>query len=96
MNPENVNPNNFKLENILFNNTNFSIAYGKWENRNKVIAMRWNGNKEDDKGFPKTFGHPMWFIIDDDIKLSILKSLVGLKNSDDDKIQNAIDEILQE
>ena len=50
MNPENVNPNNFKIENILFNNTNFSIAYGKWENRNKVIAMRWNGNKEDDKG----------------------------------------------
>ena len=43
MNPENVNPNNFSVIHILFNNDDFSIAYGTWEDDNNYIAMRWNG-----------------------------------------------------
>ncbi len=74
--PENVNPGNFKVKKILFNNDSFSVAYGVWENKTNVIAMRWNGNDEKDQGYPKTFGHPMWFIVHDDLKNMIIKGLI--------------------
>ena len=43
MRPENVNPGNFTVDNILYNNGNFAVAYGTWEDGDKYIAMRWNG-----------------------------------------------------
>lgn len=96
MKPENVNPSNFKVDRILFNNGSFSIALGIWESGSKVLAMRWNGDiaDEEDKGYPKTFGNPMWFILDDEIKLPILKSIIGIKNSIDTNIIGTLNEIL--
>ena len=93
MNPENVNPNNFKVEKVLFNNEDFSIAFGTWEDGIKYIAMRWNGNNSD-AGYPKVFGHPMWFLIDNELRQPILQSLVGLANADKEKLLQVLDEIL--
>ena len=73
--PEEVNPNNFKVQKVLFNNGSFSIAYGLWDSNEKVIAMRWNGEGED-QGYPKSFGNPMWFIVHDDLKNMIIKGLI--------------------
>ena len=81
MKPENVNPGNFEVNKILFDNNEFAIAYGKFEEGENCIAMRWNGDGEDDKGYPKTFGNPMWFIVHNDLMLLILKGLVGEENS---------------
>ena len=78
--PQDVNPGNFKVEKVLFDNGNFSVAYGIWEKKDKVIAMRWNG-ENDDKGYPKTFGHPMWFIVDNDLKSMIIKGLIDMDPS---------------
>ncbi|WP_016775644.1 hypothetical protein [Anaerophaga thermohalophila] len=78
MKPENVNPSNFKVESVLFDNGDFSIAYGKWENDKNRIAMRWNGN-EDDPGYPKLFKNPVWFLIDDALKVPFIKSLIEKK-----------------
>jgi hypothetical protein len=80
MKPENVNPSNFKVESVLFDNGDFSIAYGKWENDKNRIAMRWNGN-EDDPGYPKLFKNPVWFLIDDALKVPFIKSLIEKKGS---------------
>ena len=91
MNPENSNPQNFSVISILYNNDEFSVAYGTWENGNKCIAMRWNG-EEDEAGYPKVFGHPMWFLIDNELKLPILKSLLHLPNSNNELILKTLTE----
>ncbi len=54
MKPENVNPKNFKVENIVYDNEYFFIAYGIWEEGNRHLVMRWNG-ESDDPGYPKLF-----------------------------------------
>ncbi len=87
MKPENVNPRNVKVEKIIFNNQYFSIAYGNWEEEeNKQLFMRWNGENEQDKGYPKTFGNPVWFLITEELKIPILTSLLNLKNSKNSEI----------
>lgn len=86
MNPEKVNPRNFQVNEIIYDNDEFSIAYGKFENGENCIAMRWNGIGDDDKGYPKTFGNPMWFIIDNRLKQTFIKSLFGEKFAKNDKI----------
>jgi len=75
--PNEVNPSNYEVKNILFDNGEFSIVIGTWEKTEKnVLAMRWNGDNED-KGYPKTFGHPVWFIIHDELKQPIIASLMN-------------------
>lgn len=73
--PIDVNPNNYKVSSILYDNGEFSIAIGVWEGTVNTLAMRWNGDDED-KGYPKTFGHPMWFVIHNDLKQNIIQSLM--------------------
>ncbi|KAF0206107.1 MAG: hypothetical protein FD173_421 [Gallionellaceae bacterium] len=75
--PQDVNPGNFSVERVIYNNGEFSIAYGVWEKTQKVIAMRWNGDDKD-MGYPKTFGNPMWFIVHSDLKPMILKGLIDM------------------
>lgn len=81
MKPENVNPRNFEVVEIIYDNDAFSVVYGKSKDGNNHVAMRWNGDDNNDKGYPKTFGNPMWFILNDDLKLPILKALLNEKNS---------------
>ncbi len=90
MKPENVNPSNFKVEYVLFDNEEFSIAYGKWEGKNNCIAMRWNG-EGDDPGYPKLFSNPVWFLIDNDLKVPIIKSLIGIENAKNELILKALE-----
>ena len=75
-NPKDVNPGNFKVKKVLFNNSSFSVAYGTWADKKSVVAMRWNGDDKKDQGYPKTFGNPMWFIIHDDLKNMIVQGLI--------------------
>ena len=74
--PIDVNPNNYKVKSILFDNGEFAVAIGTWENTPNILAIRWNGNDSEDKGYPKTFGYPMWFIIHDNLKQSIIQALM--------------------
>jgi hypothetical protein len=61
MEPENVNPKNFIVERIIYNDNNFSIAIGIWqEDETRRFATRWNeGNTF--AGYPNYAGNPMWF-----------------------------------
>jgi hypothetical protein len=69
MQPENVNPANFTVERIIFNDGEFSIAVGIWnDDETRRFAMRWNGNNTNpsDVGYPSVFHHPMWFQLPED------------------------------
>jgi hypothetical protein len=70
MRPENANPQNFTVEEIIHNDEEFSVAIGIWnEDSSRRFAMRWNGNNTnpDDVGYPSVFKHPMWFQLPIDI-----------------------------
>lgn len=92
MRPENVNPSNFIVDSILFDNTDFAVAYGTWEDGSKVVAMRWNG-ADTDPGYPKVFGHPMWFIVTEELRLPIIRSLVGLENTNRDNLLKTLQDL---
>jgi hypothetical protein len=84
--PINVNPKNYKVKSILFDNGNFSVAISTWKNMSNTLAMRWSGNDKEDRGYPKAFGHPMWFIIHNDLKQPIILALM----QDDKNIINKL------
>ncbi len=91
MKPKNVNPKNFKVENIVYNNGYFSIAYGIWENGNNHLVMRWNGESDKDPGYPKLFNNPVWFLLPEELKTPILTSLINLSDSDNTEILKALE-----
>lgn len=73
MDPHQVNPKNFKVSKIVYTapNGGWSIAKGEWvEDEMERFAIRYNGdiNDPNDKGFPSTFGNPMWFQLPYEIK----------------------------
>ena len=89
MKAKDVNPSNFKVENVVFENDDFSIAIGIWENGERRMAMRWNGYG-DDPGYPKLFKNTVWFIVDDSLILPFLNALRNVKDSDKKEIEAAI------
>ena len=88
--PSEVNPSRFQVEKILYNIEGFSIAYGFWEDGNKHLAVRWDG-EEGKLGFPQTFGKPQWLLIPDKLSVPITKALL-----DTDISKQPILEILKE
>ena len=66
MQPENVKPNKFHVHTVIYNNGEFSVAYGKWENSEVRLAMRWNGQSDDEIGYPSQGGNPLWFQLPSD------------------------------
>ena len=77
--PENVNPHNFRVESVVYNDGDFSIAWGEWKDGSYHLAMRWNG--ENNAGYPKTFGHPVWFLLPDSLTVDIIRGILGNSNS---------------
>ena len=76
--PQDVNPRNFKVNCVIYDDGQFSIAWGTWEDDTRRLAMRWNGNNGD-PGYPKLFKHPVWFVLPPNPELSqrIAQSLLG-------------------
>lgn len=66
MQPENVKPYKFHVHTVIYNNGDFSVAYGKWENSEVRLAMRWNGQSDDEIGYPSQGGNPLWFQLPSD------------------------------
>lgn len=74
LSPREVNLHNFKVLEIIYDLNGFSVAWGIWVDGTKRLAMRWNAEGED-KGYPKTFGNPVWFMLPNELSLPILQSL---------------------
>lgn len=84
--PTTVNPHNFKVKSVIFDNNVFSVAIGTWKNQTNMLAMRWNGDDSGDAGYPKTFGNPVWFVIHEDLNQPIIQGLI----SQDPQLANQI------
>lgn len=50
-----------------------SLAIGRWD-KEPVLAMRWNGDKESPLGNPQSRGLPTWFIVPEQYWNQILDS----------------------
>lgn len=72
--PTDVNPRNFKVLEVVYNLNDFSVAWGIWEDGSHRLAMRWNGEGQD-QGYPKTFGNPVWFMLPNELSLPFLRVL---------------------
>jgi hypothetical protein len=60
-------------EAIATNLSPSSLAIGRWDNT-PVLAMRWNGNKENPLGNPQSRGLPTWFILPEQYWKQILQT----------------------
>jgi len=78
--PEDVNPGNFKVNKIIYQDQHFAIAEGIWvDDQTQRWGMRWNGNPNgpNDVGYPSVFRNPMWFQLPEDFKTVLLKALLN-------------------
>lgn len=96
-NPTDVNPSNFRVQSVLYSSVEFSVAWGDWaapEGRVRRLAMRWNGDEKGNAGYPKTFGHPVWFQIPPELSLTFLRSLLGQEHGNATAIIDALREVV--
>ena len=73
--PSEVNTAKFQVENVIYANDGFSIAYGVWEGNSKHLAVRWDG-EEGKTGFPQTYGKPQWLLVPDKLSIPFVKALL--------------------
>jgi hypothetical protein len=78
MQAKDVNHSKFRVDKIIYETEEFSIAYRLWEDRDMLLGMRWSGENKDDAGYPKLFGNPVWFIIPQPLTLPLTKSLLDV------------------
>ncbi|HNP07154.1 MAG TPA: hypothetical protein PKN99_05990 [Cyclobacteriaceae bacterium] len=79
MEAKDVKHSKFDVEKIIYETKYFAIAYGVWENRDKLLGFRWSGETNDDVGYPKLFGNPVWFVIPEELTVTFVKSLLDEK-----------------
>ena len=90
MKPENVHHAKFKVQKILLNSYEFSIAYGIWEDGSNRLGMRWNGDSDRDPGYPKLFLRPVWFMIPKEHVITLTKALLDIQGVDKTPILEAL------
>ena len=86
MKSDDVKPSICPNSTILYDSGIFTVAIGRYEDTDNTLLMRWNGEAESSKGYPKAFGNPMWFRVEDNLVLGILTSLLAIEKSDKYKV----------
>lgn len=81
MDPINVNPKDWLGIKIILNDTSagYSVIFGKFRG-NLCLGMRWNGNLAE-RGYPGQGAYPLWFVVPDPFKQSILNQLTIMSNT---------------
>jgi hypothetical protein len=74
-----VQHSKFPVDHILYDDGDFSIAWGTYDSGRKCLGMRWNGDPSDpnDAGYPKLFKHPVWFVLPKKLSVPLLKGLLA-------------------
>jgi len=96
MKPTEVKHGKFKLIDVLYDDKEYTIAWGTWEGTQKVLAERWNGVDDSDPGWPRQGKYPIWMKVTDDLTTSRLKSLLGLRHAKDAAILKVLTELCSE
>ena len=83
--PNNVTApqDHWTLHRVLIDNGPGAHAYalGTWDGT-RCIGARWNGDDNNETGWPRIFVHPAWHILDD----KLVDAVVGLLTDFRDKI----------
>jgi len=74
MNPILVNPVDWQNHEVIFNDEEFSAVWGQYKG-NFCLGTRWNGESENERGYPGQGAHPLWFVIPEYLTLSVLEKL---------------------
>jgi hypothetical protein len=91
MKPTAVKHSKFKLIDVVYDDGEYTVAWGTWEGTQKRLAERWNG-EDSDPGWPRQGKYPTWMIVTDDLTTSRLKSLLGLPHAKDAAILKVLTE----
>lgn len=75
-----VNLNEFKVESILYDDSDFLVAVGIWNNKSKEIGLKWN-TSESNQRYSNELGNSKWFILPSSIRINFLKSIIINKYS---------------
>ena len=94
--PGEVNHARFPIEdgNIIYNDGEFSVAWGAWDSGTNGLGMRWNGSPGRN-GFP-TAGpnfRPVWLVIPLHLSVPFLASLLGKPSANTNAILRALQEL---
>jgi hypothetical protein len=58
-----VTPGRWSEMSVLFDNGWYSVTWGRFDGQNhKDLGVRWNGQGNNDKGFPNSRGYPQWYV----------------------------------
>ncbi len=77
--PQNAISNFFNDFTVLYDVDTFAIAY---DNTDKIIIMRWNGESEEHNGYPIGKGNkPLWFRVGKKLVKPILTMLLAQEKS---------------
>lgn len=77
INGSDVRPKRWEDVLDLFDNGKYSAIWGRYDGgEERILGVRWNGEGEFDKGYPKAIGHPVWYNEPDFLRLPILVKLL--------------------
>lgn len=69
----NVTPGKWSNIRVLFDNGWYSVIAGNYEGE-YALGERWNGG-DDGPGFPSQGGHPIWHVVPDFLRVTVLRGL---------------------
>jgi len=94
MKPTDVNDSLFPVQNVLYNDGDFSIIWGTWKKTKKCLGMRWNSLTHE-PGIPTgKGGRPIWLVIPDELSLPFVTALLGRKAADNSQVLLVLQELL--
>jgi hypothetical protein len=77
MNPRTIQDSQFVPLHFLYEHEGFTLAFGRWENKDHALAMRWDGDG-DAPGFPRgAGGQPKWFLVKRELRWPLLCTLLS-------------------
>lgn len=89
MRPEQVNPNAWNNHEVIYDDGEFSAVNGLFDG-NPNIGVRWNGESDEERGYPGQGGYPLWFVVPDFLILSTLERLHTTAISNDLRNPNGV------
>lgn len=85
---------------ILFDDDEFSAVWGEYHS-NLCLGTRWNGDNDDERGYPGQGAYPLWFVVPDYLTLSTLERLntislqQDLRDENDEPFSNKINRTIR-
>jgi hypothetical protein len=69
----------------------WSAAIGQWKDSEhgwtEVLALRWNGNKDNPLGNPQSRGLPTWFIVPPELAPAVRSAIVDLGDGETTNVE---------